>query len=275
MSDVWKHIWSRKKRLIGIWLIVMVLVLIRLLTMREVFTSTSLLMPLPLEQVEQGGIGGFGGSSVRSLLAGGGTPDSYAVAAFFESGRLTDAVISDLHLDRELFPRQWDAEDEEWRGDAPHPGKSRRVFRRHVDVGFDAFTGLLQLEVHWWSAERARLIATRMIDTADSMLREAAIEDGERRVEELRHEMQTVAFSEIGEFLAEETTSAIASLASIRARSGYAFRVIDPPVLPDKKSWPPRLLLLILAGLAVGVIEIGVTAGAYARRTARGRTEPV
>ena len=104
------------------------------------------------------------------------------------------------------------------------------------------------------------------------MLRDAAIADGERRVEELRREMANAAVSEIGSFLAEETTSAISSLASIRARTGYAFRVIDPPLVPDKKSWPPRLLLLILAGAAVGAVELGVVAGAYARASGSGDT---
>jgi uncharacterized protein involved in exopolysaccharide biosynthesis len=106
-----------------------------------------------------------------------------------------------------------------------------------------------------------------MIEIGDRMLRDAAIAEGERRVEELQREMHNVRVSEIGSFLAEEMTQAISSLASIRARSGYAFRVIDAPLAPDKKSWPPRLTLLILLGLATAGIEIGAVAGVYARRS--------
>ena len=124
------------------------------------------------------------------------------------------------------------------------------------------------MKVHWRSAARAQEIASAIIDRADTTLRDAAIVDGERRVEELRREMAKATVNEIGTFLAEEITSGISSLASMRARTGYAFRIIDPPLVPDKKSWPPRLLLLILTGVAVAVAEMGVVAGAYARASA-------
>jgi hypothetical protein len=118
-------------------------------------------------------------------------------------------------------------------------------------------------------------VATGIVDIADRMLRNAAIRDGERRVEELRREMQAAPVSEIGSYLAEEITRAISSLASIRARADYAFRVIDPPAVPFKKSWPPRLMLLILTGMAVAAIEVLAVAGAYARGAAsRGPGSP-
>jgi uncharacterized protein involved in exopolysaccharide biosynthesis len=257
-------------RLVGIWIVVMVLAFIRVMVMDEVYTSRCLMMPLPLEQVEQGGQGGFGGASVRALLAGGGSPDAFAVAAFFESGQLLDRVVREMNLDRELFPDAWDDDGEEWRDGRPHAGRSRRALDRKIDVGYDGYTGLLELQVNWMTAEGARRVASGLVETADTMLREAAIQDGERRVEELRKEMRAAAVSEIGSYLAEETTRAISSLASIRARAGYAFRVIDPPLVPFKKSWPPRLLLLILTGMAVAAVEALAVAGAYARSSASG-----
>lgn len=267
MSGFWTHLWARRTRLIWIWLLVMVLVFIRLLVMPAIFTSRCVLMPLPMEQVEQGAGSGFGGASVRSLISGGGSTDAYAAAAFLESGQLMNAVIKDLELGKDLFPKSWDAKTKKWRGETPHPGKLRRSFDRRIDVSYDGYTGLIEVQVHWWEPERARQIAAAIVETGDRMLREAAIGDGERRVEELQREMRNVTVSEIGSFLAEEATQAISSLASIRARSGYAFRVIDAPLAPDKKSWPPRSLLLILMGLATGGVEIGAVAGAYARRS--------
>jgi len=247
----------------------MILVLIRLFTMPLVYTSGCVLLPLPLEQVEKGSGAGFGGASVRSLLAGGGSSDAYAAAAFLESGQLMNAVIKDLGLAKELFPKSWNSKTKKWKGKEPHPGKSRRAFDRRVDVSYDGYTGLVEIQVHWWSAERAREIVEAIVETGDRMLRETAIADGERRIEELLREMGSVAVSEIGSFLAEEVTQAVSSLASIRARSDYAFRVIDAPLAPYKKSWPPRALLLILFGLATAGVEVGAVAGAHARKARR------
>jgi uncharacterized protein involved in exopolysaccharide biosynthesis len=271
LDGFWNYVLKRRRRLVSIWIVVMVLVLIRLVTMREIYTSSCLLMPLPLEQVEQGSQGGFGGSSVRSLLAGGGSSDAYAIAAFLESRQLVGTVIKELDLAKELFPKQWDSRRGKWRGGPPHDAKAYRAFDRKLDITYDSYTGLLGLEVHWWSAERAREIATAMVETGDRMLREAAIADGERRVEELEREMRSEAVSEVGTYLAEETTTAISSLASIRARTGYAFRIIDPPVAPDRKSWPPRTFLLLLTGVAMAAVEFGIVAGAYARASERDR----
>ena len=273
MGTFGAHLWRLRFRLAGIWIVVMILVLIRVMGMKEVYMSRCLMMPLPMEQVEQGNQGGFGGTSVRSLLAGGGSSDAYAVAAFFESGQLLNTVIDEMNLDRELFPDAWDEEGDKWRESRPHPGKSRRALDDRVDVSYNAYTGLLEVQVNWGSAVRAQQVAVGLVRAADDMLRDAAILDGEKRVEELRREMHTVVVSEIGSYLAEETTRAISSLASIRARTGYAFRVVDPPLVPFQKSWPPRGLLLILTGMAVAVMELLAVGGAYARASAARDTE--
>jgi uncharacterized protein involved in exopolysaccharide biosynthesis len=265
VQGFWSHLWELRTRLVGIWVVVMILAFIRVMTMDVVYTSRCLMLPLPLEQVDEAGQAGFGGASVRSLLAGGGSSDAYAVAAFFESGQLLDMVITEMNLDRQLFPDAWDAKKEQWRKSRPALGKSRRALNRKVDVNYDGYTGLLELQVNWRSATGAQEVATGLVQTADRMLRDAAIQDGERHVEELRKEMEASSVSEIGTYLAEETTRAISSLASIRARAGYAFRIIDPPLVPYRKSWPPRLLLLILTGMAVAAVEVLAVAGAYAR----------
>ena len=270
MSGFWEHLWKRRAKLTTIWFVVIVLVFIRLFTMPLVYTSRCVLLPMPLEQVEQGSGTGFGGASVRSLLVGGGSSDAYAAAAFLESGQLMNEVIKDLGLAKELFPKSWNSKTKKWNGKEPHPGKSRRAFDKRVDVSYDGYTGLVEIQVHWWSAERAREIVAAIVETGDRMLRETAVADGERRIEELQREMRIATVSDIGSFLAEEITQAISSLASIRARSDYAFRIIDAPLAPDKKSWPPRGLLLILFGLATAGVEVGAVAGAYARRARRG-----
>jgi uncharacterized protein involved in exopolysaccharide biosynthesis len=269
LQGFWAHLWRLRLRLVGIWAVVMVIAFIRIVTIHPVYTSSCLMLPLPLQQVEQGAEGGLGGgASVRSLLVGGGSSDAFAVAAFFESGQLLDTVIREMNLDRQMYPKAWDAKKDEWRGERPPAGKSRRALDRKIDVSYDGYTGLLELAVNWRSAKGAQEVASGLVVTADRMLRQAAIEEGERRIEELRREMSEASVSEISSYLAEETTRAISSLASIRARSGYAFRVIDPPLVPYRKSWPPRLLLLILTGLAVAAVEVLAVAGAYARDSA-------
>ena len=269
MGELLSVIRARRKRLLGIWAIVMVVVLVRVLTMANIYTSNALLTLLPLEQVEQQAQGGVAGTSVRSLLNVGSRRDDYAIAAFLQSRQLLDAVIEDLGLGPELFPRRWNRDKKEWlesRGGKPSAGALRRKLAGVVDTSYDEFTGLLAVSAHWREPKRAQAIARDFVDVADRLLRDAALAEGERRVAELGREMGRTAIADVGAYLAEEMTRAISSLTSIRARARYAFRVIDPPVIPDRPSWPPRSFLILVAALATAAIEIGVVAGAYLRR---------
>ncbi len=260
--------WSMRMRLVAIWVVVVLIVLVRVLTMQGLYTSSCLLVPMSLEQVDEAGQSGLGMTSARRLLSGSASRDDYTLVGFLQSRRLTDTVIDEMKLKRELFPKRWDADDEEWiesAGGEPSIQESRRIMQTRTDVSYDEYTTLLSLSVHWPSASRAKEITDAYLEIGDRLLREAAITEGERRVEELRREMTQTSVSDVGVFLAEEMTQAISSLTSIRARAQYGFRVVDPPAVPDLRSWPPRTLFMILAGLLTGLIELGVLAGLFLR----------
>jgi len=269
MLTILQEILRLRVRLITIWLVVMVIVVLRLVTMPDIYTSSCLLTVLPLEQVDQESRPMLSLGSARSLLSQGGDRDDYTILAFMKSRQLADAVVEELDLGSDLFPERWNASSEEWiqqRGGKPSPTESQRALRQYVDVSYDQFTGLLLLEVHWPSPEKARVIADGFMSNADGMLRRAAIAEGERRISELQQELEGSAIAEVGAYLAEEITRAISALTSIRARASYAFRIIDPPSIPDRKSWPPRLLIFLLVGATTAAVEIGAVAGLALRR---------
>lgn len=260
--------WRFRKRLIGIWLVVMVIVLVRVLTMQAMYTSECLLVPLSLEQVDELSQSGLRMPSASKLFSGGGGRDDYMIVAFLRSRQLTDRVIEDLELKKELFSDGWDAEAKKWIGrSGGEPGRqaSRRGMSGRIDVLYDEYTSLLTLRVHWPTPDGSKRVADGYLSVADKMLREAAIAEGDRRIQELERELSLTAIHDVGVYLAEEMTAAISSLTSIRARAMYAFRVIDPPVLPDVKSWPPRGFLMILAAFVTTAVELGVLAGLYLR----------
>jgi uncharacterized protein involved in exopolysaccharide biosynthesis len=273
MAGLFLALWKRRVPLAVVWLAVMAVVVVRLARMDDTYTSSCVLTPLPLEQVRGSGDAGLGPTSVRSLLSSGSSRDDYAVAAFLQSRRLMDEVIGQADLKKKLFSDRWDAKAGEWlpsSGGEPTLSEARRVLDPRVDVDYDEFTRLLLLEVHWPTPEGARDVAAAHIDAADRLLREAAVAEGERRVEELERQMTASPIAGVSSYLAEEMTAAISSLSSIRARSNYAFRVIDPPSVPDRRSWPPRLTLFVLAALATAGVEIGVVWGHRYGRSAVG-----
>ncbi len=268
LKDFFDVVWSLRTRLIVIWLIVVLVVLIRVLTMQGLYTSSCLLVPMSLEQVDEPSQSGLGVTSARRLLSGSASRDDYTLVGFLESRQLTDRVIEEMRLRCDLFPDRWDAKNESWidaAGGEPTIAEARRLMRPRVDISYDEYTTLLTLSVHWPSAERAKQVADGYLEIGDRLLRDVAIAEGERRVEELRREMAATTVSDVGVFLAEELTRAISALTSIQARSQYGFRIIDPPAVPDMRSWPPRTMFMILAGIITGLVELGVVGGLYLR----------
>lgn len=268
MREFLSLLWHHRTRLVATWAVVMVVALVRLLTMADVYTSSALLTPLPLEQVEESSQSGIGGGTVRSLLGKGSSRDEFAVVAFMQSRQLLSRVVDELDLTKKLFPGRWDEQSKKWRGSRggePTDGQARRALDSKVDVSYDEFTGLMVLEVNWEDADVAYRVASAFVSVSDRMLREAAVEEGERRVAELERELSVATVGDIDVYLAEELTRVISSLASIRAKANYGFRVIDPPTLPDRRSWPPRFLLLVIVGIVTASIEVGVLAGVYLR----------
>lgn len=260
--------WRFRNRLVGIWLIVIAVALVRVLTMQVMYTSECLLVPLSLEQVDAPSQSGLRMPSASKLFSGGGGRDDYTIVAFLQSRQLTDRVIEELELKKELFPDRWDARAGKWiarSGGEPGRQESRREMPGRVDILYDEYTSLLTLRVHWPTPDGSKRVADGYLSVADKMLRDAAIAEGDRRIDELERELSLAAIHDVGVYLAEEMTAAISSLTSIRARAMYAFRVIDPPVLPDVKSWPPRAFLMILAALVTAAVELGVLAGLYLR----------
>jgi hypothetical protein len=129
MMEFFSLAWRFRKRLVGIWLVVMVIALMRVLTMQVMYTSECLLVPLSLEQVDEPSQSGLRMPSASKLFSGGGGRDDYTIVAFLRSRQLTDRVIEELELKKELFPDRWDATAGKWIarfGGEPGRQESRR-----------------------------------------------------------------------------------------------------------------------------------------------------
>lgn len=264
-------LWQWKGRILVIWFAVVILTVVRLLLMDNIYTSDCTLALLPPERVTSSGqMGGTGGSVLGQLMGNfGGASDVYASVAYMKSRPILDAVIDTLDLKPLLFHKKWDKKLGAWKkGEVPTDWKARSALSRRVDVNFDEYTGLVTLAVHWPDPSIAHAIATEFLSVSNAMLQGQALEEGQRRVAELYKESAAVAYPEVGAQLSEEITTAISRLASIRARTDYAFRVVNPPIVPEEKSWPPRTLILLAVGAIAGLVELGVVVGIYLRQRA-------
>jgi uncharacterized protein involved in exopolysaccharide biosynthesis len=200
-----------------------------------------------------GGLASLAGISVGTSDAA--TEESLAV---LESRQFTEAFVRDLDLLPKLFPSKWDATAQKWKvndDDRPTPVQAYLYFDKQIrTVVQDKKTGLITLQIDWVNRDESALWANELVRRLNAEMRSRALSKAEASVGYLETELAKT--TEI------ETRGAISRLveAQIRQRmlanvtQDYAFRVVDPAMIPDKANpIRPRKLALVLAGPLVGL----------------------
>jgi uncharacterized protein involved in exopolysaccharide biosynthesis len=165
-----------------------------------------------------------------------------------------------------LFAKKWDAARNQWRDpdDAPTLAEGVNKFSKKVrQIAEDKRTGIVTVDIIWSDREKAAEWANALISEADKALRERAIAEQGRSIEYLKSESEKTSTVEIGNAISKVMETELKNAMLARTRDAYAFKVIDPAVVPDRKDRdsPNKPLIVALGavlGLAAGVIVAAV-----------------
>ena len=256
------------------------------LSMPNIYQSTAILAPK-----SDGGTGGlsrlasqYGGlANLAGINLGGMGGDGMTKAAIalekmkslsFFTKHLYDDVLVDL-----MAIESWDAEaseliyDEEiydkrnnkWIRDVdfpysvkPSPQEAHEEFIELVTTAEDKETGIISVSLEHKSAGIAKRWVELMVSRASEDLRMKDIRDAEESIkfmEAQREKTSLVSLDEVFAQLIEEQTKTI-MLANVS--KDYVFDVIDPPVAPELKSKPSRVLICVLGTLLGGMLGVVV-----------------
>lgn len=219
-----------------------------------------------------GQLGGL--ASLTGISLGGENDRKNEAVATIKSRTLTNAFVSDNDLLPVLFSQQWDPKTKDWReavSKAPTLWDAYKKIDRIRRLDEDKKTGLLKLTVEWTDAELAAQWATDLIKRTNQHLRAQAIERADRNIGFLRRQLNETSVIEMRQALYRLIESELKTAMLAQGSEEYAFRVIDPAVVPEEKIWPKRMLLVILgilSGLFLGVFSALVAATLEARRNA-------
>lgn len=209
------------------------------------------------------GLGGllsqFGGlASMASLNLGGDNLKTQAYATLV-SRKFADDFIRDEGLLPVLFASRWDEATQAWRPslwrENPTPGDAFTRFDRKVRlVDQDRRTGIVTLTIRWTDPEQAARWADLLVERLNAQLRAQAMQEARRNIEHLKAEFDRTQVVTIRESIARVMENEIRREMMAAARTDYAFRVIDPAVIPGAHEFvSPNRKLLIAAALAAGL----------------------
>ena len=159
-----------------------------------------------------------------------------------------------------LFTNDWDSSKNDWKEGATHTlWDAYDTFEDDVlDVETDDETGLITVSMLWTDAEVATKWANDIVDRINAKLRTKAIDEATRTLEFLNKELQQTTVVEIQESLYDMVKTQKAKIVAANVHDEYAFKIMDPAVVPEEPAIPYLLLILIAVGAVIGMF-IGVT----------------
>jgi uncharacterized protein involved in exopolysaccharide biosynthesis len=244
------------------------------LLMQPVYRAEAVVAP----SNDSGGLQGLGGiaSQLGGIAALAGLPfgraDNRAEAmGVLRSRLLIERLVNERQLMPILFSEKWDTAGKKWKTGAKTPtiGDALKIFEQRIlSVREDLKSGLVIVRVEWTDRRLCAEWATAMVDMANDEMRRRTIEESTAALAVLQREYETAESVSLRTAISNviETHMRARTLAEVRKQ--FAFRVVDPPVVPDpdKRVKPTRTLMVLIGGFLGGLLSLLLAAILDTRR---------
>jgi uncharacterized protein involved in exopolysaccharide biosynthesis len=212
-----------------------------------------------------GGAGGALGSlSGLAALAGvslGADSKKTESIAILQSDALSERYIHDNNLLPILYSDIWDRAHGKWRVSDPQKTptlwKAKEFFKHGVrTVSTDAKTGMVSVTVRWTDPVLAAQWANGLVKLANDYERETALAESQRNIAYLTQQAATTDVVGIKQAIYTLLQSEISKAMLAKGTTEYAFKVIDPATVPERPSYPQRIIWILTAFFASFVLAI-------------------
>lgn len=234
--------------------------------MQPIYRAEVLLAPVNKREVA-GGLSGLAGQwgAMGALLSGSAlTVGSDAEAlATLESRALAQEFIVEMELMPILFEDNWDIESAEWKvsEDAvPTLGQAFKLFDGKVrSIDQEWGNGLVLLAIEWRDPVLAKEWANAFVDKANRTMRASAAADAAKNIEYLEDELKKATLMEVRQAVYSVMESQMHEIMLANVQEQYAFKVIDPAVVPDPNDFVrPKRFFIIILGLLIGFLAAAI-----------------
>lgn len=241
-------LWANKVLIGAVTLLFGAIAVAVALTATHVYRADIVVAPA-LESNLGGASGSLGGrlgglASLAGIDLGRGGPGNQHAQAVLQSRRLVEEFIRRNDLVEDLLP----------------PGPDQTLWRAVqtfrdtvVSMSRDDTDGTTTVTVEWTDPAVAAAWANGLVSLANELVRGKALADAQRNVDYLKKQAETTSVLEMQRVMYELIQAETKTLMLANARTDYAFTVVDPAVVPEKRVRPNRRLL-VLTGLALGAI---------------------
>lgn len=205
-------------------------------------------------------LGGFSGiaSLVGAGIGGLGNKESEAIAILKSRG-LVWSYMQSHELLPVLFHNKWDSAAHKWKSD-------RKSYVPTLEDGYKKFddsirnvidnhkTNLVSLSITWEDPKVAKEWADGLVDATNDLLRRQEIERSTKNLEYLTAASDKTSIMEVKNSIFKLMESEIKKQMIAMGNKDYAFRVVDPAVVPEKRVFPKHTYFAAFGAAAGAMI---------------------
>jgi uncharacterized protein involved in exopolysaccharide biosynthesis len=273
LHDLWAVMWRGKWLISAVGLGAAMLALVAALLMTSTYRSSVLVLPVT-DTPSGGNLASLAQFAGVAALAGVDLARNNRMAesvATLKSRAFTERFIQERNLMPILFADSWDENSGGWRDgadEAPTMWQAYRLFDSLRTIDEDVKTGLVTMDVNWTDPKLAAEWANGLIKDVNELLRTRAIRESQQNLDFLRAELQKNSQVQLQTTIYRLIEAEMQNAMLANVKQEYAFKVIDPATVAERRHWPNRLLLTLLglgAGLMIGTLAAVVRASATSR----------
>jgi len=123
-------------------------------------------------------------------------------------------------------------------------------FRESVlSIREDQDRGTTTVSIQWTDPVVAAEWANSFIALANEIIRTRALDDSSRNIAYLNEQISKTDVVDLRSVMYRLIESETRTLMLANARQEYAFTIVDPAVVPERRVWPRRTLMVLTAGI--------------------------
>ncbi|WP_417537714.1 Wzz/FepE/Etk N-terminal domain-containing protein [Marinomonas sp.] len=224
----------------------------------------------------------FGGlASLAGISLGGGGTDSKAMAlATLQSRQFLNAFIhkydllvplmagekwsestGTLLLDPEIYDTQsktWIREVEPGKTPEPTDWEAYKEFKKIIAVSESKDNGLVTLSITHLSPTIAKQWVDWLVIDLNAWVKKQSLDEARRNISYLEEQIERTSISDMQSVFYQLIEEQTKNLMLAQVQDEFAFKIIDPAVVPEEKAGPKRALICVLAVLLGGMLGMGI-----------------
>lgn len=279
LKKIWEIVWLKK------WIIALILMLASMISiliavsLPDIYRADTLLAQSDdnegggLSSMLGGGIGGLaslagvriGGNSDKSVIALETMRSRKFLTEFIEKYDLLipllatkgwDSQSNELIVDADVY----DVDNQVWvRKVRPPKAKVPTLLEAHetmldlIEINEDSQTGLVKISIEYYSPNLAKTWLMYLVEETNLYLRQQDIQESKNNIAYLQKQLESTSVAQMKSIFSQLIEEQTKIMMLAEGREEYVFKIIDPPVVPEVRSKPNRIIICII-GAMLGIM---------------------